>query len=202
MKDAFRRVSLIASAAACLCFSSAALAQDTVQTQPRVVDTSAATKTVITTQDGSQLVCDVINGVTTNCVPVAQPAPAPVVAQQPVVYPKATITAQDGSTMQCDNINGTMANCVVVQAAPQPQVVYTQPQPAAQPQVVVVQQPAAAPQTISNDTISINTSSGHFFFSFGVGYHMLLWDTLDDVYNDGSNIFGHNINGELSLGYH
>ena len=143
-------VGICAIAAACICLGSAAYAQDTVQTQPRTVDTNVASKTIITMQDGSQLSCDLVNGAPTNCAPI-QAAPAPAV-QQPV-YPKVTITNQDGSTMQCDNINGTMANCVVVQPAQQQQVVYTQP--AQQPQVVYAQ---PAPKE-SGDTISINVSS-------------------------------------------
>ncbi len=208
-------VGICAIAAACICLGSAAYAQDTVQTQPRTVDTNAPSKTTITMQDGTQLTCDLVNGAPTNCAPI-QAAPAPAV-QQPV-YPKVTITNQDGSTMQCDNINGTMANCVVVQPAQQQQVVYTQP--AQQPQVVYTQpqqqvvytQPAQQPQVVyaqpapkeSGDTISINVSSGHFFFTFGVEYQFLLWDEMNGggELTGVSNHFGHNVGGELTLGYH
>jgi hypothetical protein len=155
--------------------------------QPVAAQPQTVSKTIVTAQDGSQLICDNINGTITNCQ--AQ-------VQQPV-YPKVTVTNPDGSTMLCDNINGTIANCVTqsvprqqVVAAPQPQVVYTQPQQPAQ--VVIVQtQPPAEEES--------GFKPGNFFLRGNVGYLHAFYVYM--IEKGLSTNFGYGFNIDVTAGY-
>ena len=198
-------------AAASLLFGFSVFAQDSVPTQPRVVDSTPASKTILTMQDGTKLSCDMVNGAPTNCAPIQAEQPAPVVQQQPV-YPIVTVNNPDGSAMRCENVNGTITNCVTVQPPPQQQVVYTQPQQ--QPQVVYTQpaqqqqpqvvyaQPAQQVIVVQNNDPFANIASGSFFISGEAGYGHVFWVGMKKLRSDlDSNSFGNGFYFDLTLGY-
>ena len=194
-----RSVGICTFAAASLLFGSSVFAQDSVPTQPRVVDSTPASKTILTMQDGTKLSCDMVNGAPTNCAPIQAEQPAPAVQQQPV-YPIVTVNNPDGSAMRCDNVNGTITNCVTVQPPPQQQVVYTQPQQ--QPQVVYTQPAQQQPQVIvvqNNDPFA-NIASGNFFIAGEGDYAHVFWLGMKKAGLKNNN-FGNGFNIDLTLGY-